>query len=55
MPGVLVEAENIGSVKSQLEHLQLEGIALITLADDSAFVAEDISNWLWITFTDQTC
>ena len=52
MPGVLVvEAENIGSVKSQLEHLELEGIALITLADDSAFVAEDISNWLWITFT----
>ena len=29
----------------------MEGIALITLVDDSAFVAANISNWLWITFT----
>ena len=54
MPGVLVvESEDVESVKSKLEHLELEGIALITLVDDSAFVAEDISNWLWVTFTDQ--
>ncbi|MAR99177.1 MAG: 3-octaprenyl-4-hydroxybenzoate carboxy-lyase [Flavobacteriales bacterium] len=52
MPGVLVvESEDVESVKSKLEHLELEGIALITLVDDSAFVAEDISNWLWVTFT----
>ena len=52
MPGVLaMESEDVDSVKSKLEHLELEGIALITLVDDSAFVAEDISNWLWVTFT----
>lgn len=52
MPGVLVvESEDVESVKYKLEHLELEGIALITLVDDSAFVAEDISNWLWVTFT----
>jgi 4-hydroxy-3-polyprenylbenzoate decarboxylase len=52
MPGVLiVEANDIQSVKDQLESLNLEGIALITLVDDSAFVAANISNWLWITFT----
>ena len=52
MPGVLiVEAQDLDSLKSQLEPLDLKGIALITLVDDSAFVAADIDNWLWITFT----
>ena len=52
MPGVLVvESEDVESVKSKLEYLELEGIALITLVDDSSFVAADISNWLWVTFT----
>jgi 4-hydroxy-3-polyprenylbenzoate decarboxylase len=31
--------------------MDLEGIALITLVDDANFVAEDVSNWLWVTFT----
>ena len=52
IPGVLVvESEDVESVKSKLEHLELEGIALITLVDDAAFVAGNISNWLWVTFT----
>jgi 4-hydroxy-3-polyprenylbenzoate decarboxylase len=52
MPGVLiVEGDNLESVKSALEPMDLDGIALITLVDDANFVAEDISNWLWVTFT----
>ena len=34
-----------------LEQPNFEGIALITLVDDSTFVSEDLSNWLWVTFT----
>jgi 4-hydroxy-3-polyprenylbenzoate decarboxylase len=29
----------------------LEGIGMITLVDDSKFVSESFSNWLWVTFT----
>ena len=36
---------------ASLERQNVEGIALITLVDDSAFVSEDFSNWLWVTFT----
>ena len=36
---------------SLLEKQNMEGIALITLVDDSKFVAHDFSNWLWVTFT----
>ena len=52
MPGVLIiEGDNLESVKAALEPMDLEGIALITLVDDANFVAEDVSNWLWVTFT----
>ena len=34
-----------------LENQSLDGIGLITLVDDSSFVSEDFSNWLWVTFT----
>ena len=34
-----------------LEQQDLNGIGLITLVDDSQFVSEDFSNWLWVTFT----
>ena len=52
MPGVLiVEGDNLESVKTELEPMDLDGIALVTLVDDANFVAEDISNWLWVTFT----
>ena len=34
-----------------LEKQNLEGIALITLVDDSTFTSENFSNWLWVTFT----
>ena len=36
---------------TSLENQNLEGISLITLVDDSTFVSEDFSNWLWVTFT----
>jgi len=52
MPGVLiVEGDNLESVKAELEPMDLDGIALVTLVDDANFVSEDISNWLWVTFT----
>ena len=34
-----------------LENQSLDGIGLITLVDNSIFVCEDFSNWLWVTFT----
>ena len=39
--------ELIASLESQI----LDGVGLITLVDDSTFVSEDFSNWLWVTFT----
>jgi 4-hydroxy-3-polyprenylbenzoate decarboxylase len=36
---------------TSLGNQNLEGIALITLVDDSTFVSEDFSNWLWVIFT----
>jgi 4-hydroxy-3-polyprenylbenzoate decarboxylase len=37
------------ALKVQLE--KLEGIAFITICDDSDFVAANIDNWVWVTFT----
>jgi len=34
-----------------LEKQNIKGIALITLVDNSSFVSESFSNWLWVTFT----
>jgi 4-hydroxy-3-polyprenylbenzoate decarboxylase len=53
MPGVLIieSKQEINDIRLDLENSKLNGIALITLVDDSNFVAEDISNWLWATFT----
>ena len=46
--------ESKGNIENLIEYLEkqnLEGIALITLVDDSMFVSENFSNWLWVTFT----
>ena len=46
--------EGKGEIKDlvfSLEQQDLNGIGLITLVDDSQFVSEDFSNWLWVTFT----
>ena len=52
IPGVLIiEGDDVTVMISELEKMPLEGVALITLVDDAEFVAQDISNWLWITFT----
>ena len=34
-----------------LEKQNLDGIGLITLVDDTNFITQDFSNWLWVTFT----
>ena len=36
---------------SILEKQDLQGIGLITLVNDTSFVTEDFTNWLWVTFT----
>ena len=52
IPGVLlVEADDLKELTSELKKMNLEGIALITVVDDAKFVGQDISNWLWVTFT----
>ncbi|MCX2451666.1 UbiD family decarboxylase [Pedobacter sp. PLR] len=43
--------EEIALLNEQLKDLDLEGIALIVLCDDSAFTAQNINNLVWITFT----
>jgi 4-hydroxy-3-polyprenylbenzoate decarboxylase len=42
---------DINTLISNLENQNLEEIGLITLVDDSTFVSDVFSNWLWITFT----
>ena len=49
---LVVEGEGeINILIASLEKQILDGIALITLVDNSAFVSEYFSNWLWVTFT----
>ena len=46
--------EGTGAIEdliTALEKQDLEGIGMITLVDDSKFVSESFSNWLWVTFT----
>jgi 4-hydroxy-3-polyprenylbenzoate decarboxylase len=46
--------EGKGEIKeliSCLENQNLDGIGLVTLVDDSSFICENFSNWLWVTFT----
>lgn len=63
MPGILVLAappfqdssrgqESVQELAEFLEHTMLpEGIAMVVLADDSAFTARSLDNFLWVTFT----
>ena len=48
---VLEGKGDMNDLIASLEKQNVEGIALITLVDDSTFVSEDFSNWLWVTFT----
>jgi len=46
--------EGTGAIEdliTALEKQDLEGVGMITLVDDSKFVSESFSNWLWVTFT----
>ena len=52
--GNLVIQSNDGKIEDLIKNLEkfdLNGIALITVVDDSKFTSEDFTNWLWITFT----
>lgn len=62
LPGVLViqgkkfehsshNEEALKNLIQQLENQLLDGIALIVLVDDSKFTSQDLSNFLWVTFT----
>lgn len=62
MPGVIAIASlpwnDYSSAGEQMEIFSAsmssqshEGIALITICDDPEFVAADLNNWIWVTFT----
>jgi len=62
LPGVLIfqadmysnesaEKLKIKELSNYLEKLDLKGFPLIVLADDSAFTAKTLNNFLWVTFT----
>lgn len=62
MPGVLAlqmnsfvnyetAAQELESLDDFLQTLDTEGIALLVLADQAAFVAASLNNFLWVTFT----
>lgn len=43
--------EDIGKLTGHLKNFNWEHIPLIVIADDSQFVAQNLNNWLWVTFT----
>ncbi len=62
MPGVAVlqaaafkdyvsTAAEIRQLNEQLQHADLSGIVLIILADNAAFAAASLNNFLWVSFT----
>jgi 4-hydroxy-3-polyprenylbenzoate decarboxylase len=64
LPGVLVIAANkftsYEAAKKEMRALseklndqknQLNGIAFITVCDDSEFTGKNVDNWIWVTFT----
>ena len=50
VPGILI-IEGDGELNKLLEINIPDGVALVTLVDDSDFVSADFNNWLWVTFT----
>ena len=42
---------DVSILTSKLESQNLAEIGLITVVDDSTFVSDSFSNWLWVTFT----
>ncbi len=47
----LAENEVIESWIAKNEHIDLSAIPLLVLCDDAAFTAENMNNFLWVTFT----
>lgn len=53
-PAYVSENETLEQVEVLNKHLKtkdLEGIALMVLCDDAGFTAENINNFVWVTFT----
>ncbi len=50
-PGYRRVEDEMAALESALSSLDLEGFPLIVLADDPAFTAESLRNFLWVTFT----
>ncbi|WP_126245238.1 UbiD family decarboxylase [Chitinophaga rhizosphaerae] len=44
-------AKQIAQLDEHLKNRQLEGLPLIVLCDDAGFTAENINNFVWVTFT----
>ena len=56
MEGVLAVQTAPGTVDAegfcrQMEGVDLEGVALVVLVDDSGFAARSLHNWIWVVFT----
>jgi 4-hydroxy-3-polyprenylbenzoate decarboxylase len=62
MPGVITlkmeayttaeqTASDVLSLEKNLQGIDLSGIAMIVLCDDSAFTALNVNNFVWVTFT----
>ncbi|MGE7774208.1 UbiD family decarboxylase [Chitinophaga sp. NPDC101104] len=44
-------AKQIAQLDEHLKNRQLDGLPLIVLCDDAGFTAENINNFVWVTFT----
>lgn len=44
-------ARQIGQLEEGLQGVDLSGIPLLILCDDAGFVAENVNNFVWVTFT----
>jgi 4-hydroxy-3-polyprenylbenzoate decarboxylase len=58
MPGILavetpatVNSEDIGDLDHHFEGVDLSGLPLIVLCDDAVFTAQNLDNFVWVTFT----
>jgi 4-hydroxy-3-polyprenylbenzoate decarboxylase len=58
MPGILavetastVNSEEIGDLDHHFESMDLSGLPLMVLCDDAGFTAQNLNNFVWVTFT----
>ena len=44
-------AAQMASLNEQLSNINLNDVVMIVLADDAGFIAENLRNFLWVSFT----